>query len=352
MPGTTPVISIGMPVYDGENYLATTLDSILSQSFADFELIISDNASTDGTEEVCRSYQARDRRIRYYRNPMNLGAAKNHNRVFELSSGRYFKWATHDDVLAPDFLLRCGSILEQDCSVVLCHSKVTLIDDFNKRIIPLYESTASSASSSPVERFGAVVLHDRLCADIYGVIRSHALRRTALIAPYVGSDRTLRAELALLGRFHEVPDHLFFLRDHAARSVRSMPAHHQRVAWFDPDLTGRKVLPHWRMLLEYWKTVQRAPLTSGQRLRCCMYLARWLRQDSNWARMAADVLIAVKPDSWRLLYELARSRDKTLVSLHEQSGQPGTGGAWDGSHSLNGRDLIETGRRTASRREL
>jgi glycosyltransferase involved in cell wall biosynthesis len=325
MSGAKPMISIGVPVYNGENYLAATLDSILAQSFSDFELIVSDNASTDGTEDVCRNYQARDTRIRYYRNPRNIGAAKNHNQVFELSSGKYFKWASHDDVLAPNFLSQCVPVLEQDPSVVLCHSKITLIDDFDKRTVPLYESAALSASNSPSKRFGAVILYDRLCADIYGVIRSHALRKTSLIAPYVGSDRTLRAELALLGRFHEVPEYLFFLRDHAGRSVRSMPAHHQRVAWFDPDRVGRKVFPHWRILLEYWKAVQRAGLTSAQRFRCCLYLASWLRRDSNWARMAADVLIAVKPDSWRFFYKLASAHNKNLVSLGEQAAQPGNG---------------------------
>jgi glycosyltransferase involved in cell wall biosynthesis len=325
MSGAKPMISIGVPVYNGENYLAATLDSILAQSFSDFELIISDNASSDGTEDLCRNYQARDTRIRYSRNSRNLGAAKNHNRVFELSSGKYFKWASHDDMLAPNFLSQCVSVLEQDPSVVLCHSKMTSIDDFDKRTVPLQESATRSASNSPSERFGAVILHDRLCADIYGLIRSDALRKTPLIAPYVGSDRPLRAELALLGRFYEVPEYLFFLRDHAWRSVRSMPSHHQRVAWFDPDRVGRRVFPHWRIILEYGKTIQRAALTSGQRFRCYLYLASWLRQDSNWARMAADVLIAIKPDSWKFFYKLASARNKNLVSLGEQAAQPGGG---------------------------
>jgi glycosyltransferase involved in cell wall biosynthesis len=323
MSGTKPTISIGMPVYNGENHLVPALDSILAQSFSDFEVIISDNASTDGTAEVCRKYRARDARIRYYRNPRNFGAAKNHNQVFELSSGKYFKWASHDDMLAPDFLSRCVSVLEDDPSVVLCYAKMILIDDFNKTTAPLQETVASVASSSPSERFGGVILHDRLCADIYGVIRSDVLRRTSLIASYVGSDRTLRAQLALLGRFYEVPEHLFFLRDHAARSVRSMPAHHQRVAWFDPERTDQKVLPHWRILLEYWKTVERAPLTSRQHFRCWLYLAAWLGRYRNWARMAADVIIFIRPGAWRFLYELASVHDKDVRSVRERTAQPG-----------------------------
>jgi glycosyltransferase involved in cell wall biosynthesis len=352
MPETKPTISIGMPVYNGENYLAVALDSIITQSFTDFEVVISDNASTDGTEEVCRSYQARDARIRYYRNRMNLGAAKNHNQAFELSSGKYFKWASHDDVLAADFLSRCVSALEQDPSVVLCYSKIILIDDFNKRTVPLQERVALGASNSPAERFGHVILRDRLCADIYGVIRSDVLRKTSLIGPYVGSDRILRAELALLGRFYEVPEYLFYLRDHSARSVRSMPAHHQRVAWFDPDRMNQKVLPHWRILLEYWKTVRRAPLTFAQRFRCHMYLARWLGRYSNWARMAADVVIFVKPGSWRFLYKLASSHDKNLISLREKPVQPESGGSEHGGDPQDTRDLAGTGARTAPRSDV
>lgn len=342
MSDANPTISIGMPVYNGENYIAAALNSILAQSFSDFELIISDNASTDGTEEVCRNYQARDARIRYYRNPSNWGAAKNHNQVFELSSGRYFKWASHDDVLAPDFLSRCVSVLEEDSSVVLCDSRITLIDNFSKRTIPLPKTVAMVASSSPSERFGGVILHDRLCADIYGVIRSDALRNTSLIGPYVGSDRTLRAELALLGRFYEVPEYLFYLRDHAERSVRSMPAHHQRVAWFDPDRMDQKVLPHWRILCEYWKTIQRAPLTSGQRFRCRLYLAAWLGRFSNWARIAADVIIFIKPGTWRVLYALASYHDKNLVSLREQSAQPGSEGLGYNGHPKDGQEISGT----------
>jgi glycosyltransferase involved in cell wall biosynthesis len=326
MSNKQPMISIGMPVYNGENYIAAALDSILAQSFADFELIVSDNASTDATAEICRSYQARDPRIRYYRNPGNLGAAKNHNRVFELSCGKYFKWACHDDVLAPDFLSQCVAVLEQDPSVVLCHSRITLLDEFNKRTVPLPATFAEGASPSPARRFGGVIVHDRSCADIYGVIRADALRQTSLIAPYVGSDRILRAELALRGRFHEIPEHLFFLRDHAGRSVRSMPAHHQRVAWFDPDRQGQKVFPHWRILAEYWKATRRAPLTSGQRLQCWLCLAFWVGRSGNWTRMAADVIIFIKPGAWRFLYELARARDRDLVGLRAQPARSDSGG--------------------------
>ena len=100
-------VTIGLPVYNGETYLEETLDSILNQTYTEFELIISDNGSSDGTRLICEEYAAKDDRIKYYRSVKNLGAAPNYNRAFELSSGEYFKWADYDDPLAPEFLSKC-----------------------------------------------------------------------------------------------------------------------------------------------------------------------------------------------------------------------------------------------------
>src|SRR5262245_52473779 len=97
----SPTVSIGLAVYNGGQYLAQAIESILGQSYADFELIISDNASTDETETICRSYVARDERIRYSRNATNIGGARNENLTTTLARGRYFRWAAHDDYLEP-----------------------------------------------------------------------------------------------------------------------------------------------------------------------------------------------------------------------------------------------------------
>src|SRR5262245_38883261 len=114
-----PRVSIGLPVYNGERYLAETLNSMLAQTFEDFELIICDNASTDQTEQICRFYAGKDTRICYVRNATNLGAAKNYRRTFELSSGDYFRWANCDDLFAPESLACCVEILDWKPSVVL-----------------------------------------------------------------------------------------------------------------------------------------------------------------------------------------------------------------------------------------
>src|SRR6266850_1186232 len=133
-----PRVSIGLPVYNGERYVEETLDSLLAQTYEDFELIICDNDSGDRTQEICQSYAAKDRRIRYGRNPTNLGAAKNYRLTFELSSGEYFRWATCDDLFAPTSLERCIEVLDRELSTVLVYPKTKLIDD-RGRIISDYD---------------------------------------------------------------------------------------------------------------------------------------------------------------------------------------------------------------------
>src|SRR6185369_4346332 len=110
--GGAPSVSIGLPVYNGVNYLRQALDSLLAQTFGDWELILSDNGSTDATESICREFAARDGRIRYLREPVNRGATWNFNRVFELSRAPLFRWAAHDDVCSPELLERCVAALE------------------------------------------------------------------------------------------------------------------------------------------------------------------------------------------------------------------------------------------------
>src|SRR5207247_8787636 len=124
-----PRVSVGLPVYNGEKFLSEALDSIIAQSFEDLELIISSNASTDGTDEICRAYVARDKRIRYYRNETNIGVDGNFNRVFQLSSGEYFKWASADDICGPDLIAKCLRVLDSDSSVVLAYPKTRFIDE-------------------------------------------------------------------------------------------------------------------------------------------------------------------------------------------------------------------------------
>jgi glycosyltransferase involved in cell wall biosynthesis len=298
-----PRVSVGLPVYNGERYLEEAIRSILSQTFSDFELIISDNASTDSTEEICRAISALDPRVRYYRCEDNQGLAWNWNRVFELASGEYFHWSAHDDLFAPEFLAAAVEVLDENPTVVLCYSKEQLINEAGE-VIRDYETRLNRVVSTRLQdRFGDLVLIDHWCLPIYGLIRVCALRATAGYGNYVASDRVLLAELALHGRFHEIPEHLFMFRLHPGQSIQAL-AFHQRAAWINPSEAGRTVFPHWRFYAEYFRCLKRARLSKRERFSCYVHLVRWWRVNWNWARMVSDLMIATAPRSLNLLQRI------------------------------------------------
>lgn len=286
-----PRLSIGMPVYNGEKFIRAALDSLLTQTFVDFELIISDNASTDRTQEICEAYAAVDARIRYYRQPQNVGAAMNFNKTVELASGEYFKWSAHDDVLAPDYLQRCVEALDQNPDVVICHSKTRFIDE-NGEPIRDYEVTLRTDSPRPQDRFHDLLWVPHQCYPVFGVMRREALLKTKLIEPYTASDRVLLLGMSLFGRFYEVPEYLFWVRKHKEGSSRAYNRPHNRMAWFDPAHKGHVVLPAWNLFLGYWRTVGRAALNWRQRMYCYGQLIRWVRH--RWHTMRDDLVIAVR----------------------------------------------------------
>ena len=287
-----PRVSIGMPVYNGELFLKEALDSILAQTFKDFELIISDNGSTDGTQEICKAYAARDQRIRYYRNDQNLGGAWNFNRVFELSTGEYFRWACHDDVCEPELLERCIEVLEHKPSVVLCYPKTIIIDEHGKHI-EYYPDNLNLCFPIPHKRYKRFHEHYRYgarCNALFGVMRTSILKMTPLIGSYPSSDVILLAELALLGEYYEIPEYLFFRREHAQTSVRAQPTFRQRLAWYDPAKKGQLHLTRWKWFFEYLAAIRRVQMSWGEKARCYIQIAKWFTW--NWIWLVKDLIKA------------------------------------------------------------
>lgn len=269
-----PRVSIGLPVYNGEVFLAETLNSILSQTFQDFELIICDNASTDQTQEICRKFARQDERIRYYRNEANLGAAKNFNRVFSLARGEYFKWSAHDDLCAPEFLARCVEVLDNDPTVVLCYTRVGTIDREGKPL-PNGEVPLRAVSFEAKDRFYDI-LQAHMCYEIFGLIRKSALLQTELMGNYAHGDGVLLAWLGLLGRFYEVSECLFYSRRHALQAGSRMSNRYMWTEWFDPKMKGRIVLPYWQMFFAYLRGIHRVPMKIRERWRCYWLMIRWM----------------------------------------------------------------------------
>ena len=269
-----PCVTIGVPAYNAENFLEETLDSLLAQTFEDFEIIISDNASTDRTESICRAYMAKDSRIRYVRNENNLGAAFNYNQTFELSSSKYFKWAAADDLCAPQYLENCIEVLERRPEVILCYSRTSLINEHGK-IIRQAKHGPDLDSSSITTRFYRGIIHISHCNAIFGIVRSDILRKTRLIENYTPSDKVLLEELTLYGHFFELPEYLFFRRMHAAASSadRRIEAQQQ---FFAPKTKGKVFLFGWNFLLQNSSIVRNAPANPIQKGCMLLSIAWWM----------------------------------------------------------------------------
>jgi glycosyltransferase involved in cell wall biosynthesis len=274
----TPRLSVGLPVYNGENYLAESIEALLGQNYEDFELIISDNASTDGTADICRRYEKDDSRVRYIRQPRNIGLSPNHNYLVEHARGELFKWASHDDLYAHDLVRRCVDALDQFPHMVLAHSWTAIIEGSSAVARPVEYPLVTSSLDAP-ERFRSV-LYGEGGDDDGGVIRITVLRQTPLYGSYHHSDRTLIAELALHGPFYQVPDWLYFRRDHPERAERAFGTVRSWCANLDPRRTDRLRNPAIRLYAEYvWgfvAAIQRAPMSQAERRECYRHLARWL----------------------------------------------------------------------------
>jgi glycosyltransferase involved in cell wall biosynthesis len=272
----SPRVSLGLPVYNGAQYVAAALDSLLCQTFGDFEIVISDNASTDDTESICREYVRRDPRIRYSRNDQNRGVAYNFRRVFELSTGEYFKWVVHDDVCDPTYIEKCVEVLDAaPPSVVLCYPKTILIDEKGAEI-ERYEDRMDLRQARCDERLAHLYRYLHLCHCGLGLIRSDVLRRTRGIDGFERSDVVLLVELAMMGNFYEHPEYLYRRRIHALNSFKaytSAAAYDERM---DPENRGRYAMPRTRLFIESFRSIRRAPIGWREKLRCAAtLLAIW-----------------------------------------------------------------------------
>ena len=283
MDASMPRLSIGLPVFNGADYLEEALISILAQTFTDFELVISDNASTDRTEDICRAYAMKDKRVKYYRNPKNIGATQNWYRVFDLSCGEYFASAAHDDLYAADYMEKCISVLDRDPSIIDCYSKTQIIDGQGSRmddgrISKMLAAKIDTISSSPSVRLYNVIGVDYLCIQLYGVMRAQALRDTKVFVGYYGCDRNTLAELALMGKIFEIPEYLFFHRIYPAAlgaavySGRSL----QELFFLDPGTDWNERFAALKVFGNYFRSIAQSPISFSEKIKSTIQLQRIL----------------------------------------------------------------------------
>jgi glycosyltransferase involved in cell wall biosynthesis len=311
MVNTKPKVSIGLPVYNAEKYLEEALDSIVAQTYTDFELIISDNASTDRTQEICLKYAQKDPRIRYYRNEKNLGGAPNYNYTFQLAKGEYFKWAAYDDNLAPEFLSRCVEALDQKPDIILSMTETKLIDEHGKRLRNIEYGKADGDFDDPKKRFRNFLLYNMSGNFLYSLIRTDVMAQTMLHGNFTSADLVFQAELTLYGRYYVVPEYLFLRRDHPEQSTKGIwKSERARAPWFDTSLEGKIVLPKWLFLFKCLKAIKRAPLNGYDRIRCYACMIEWILLRRTFWALWKDIFVAVQ----KFIYRTSARRKQSSLA--------------------------------------
>jgi glycosyltransferase involved in cell wall biosynthesis len=285
-----------LPVFNGENFLEDAIRSVLGQSFGDLELVVCDNASSDRTETIARDLAASDRRLRYVRNPRNLGAAPNYNRSFALAKGELFKWLSHDDRLAPGYLEATVAVLDSAPDAVLANTVVDYIDA-RGTVFARYDSELRLADGpDPVRRFAAMVLRSHSCVDFFGLARRRAMEGSLLHASFHGADRAFLAQMALRGRLVQLDRPLVQMREHGARYTRRQGGNARaRRLWHDSSGRSTPGLPTLDLYRAYRRLVREENLTPARRRACQAVLARWWLVNWNAVRVGTDALGLVAP---------------------------------------------------------
>ena len=238
-----PLVSIGIPVYNGERFLEKTIISLCSQTYENIEFIFRDNNSTDTSLSIINDYALQDKRIRVFQAFANEGAAKNYNAVFSLANGKYFKWAAADDLLDSNFILKCVDFLEEQHQCVIAYPRTVIIDENDTELSKIEDELIANQEDA-FDRYKSFHTDLKECNAVFGVIRKNALARTRLIQPYIAADAHLLAELSLHGTIEEIPEFLFYRRDHPTASSADKSESAQ-AEFYDPKRAKRPLMSHW-----------------------------------------------------------------------------------------------------------
>ncbi len=284
-----PEVSIGMPVYNDEIHVVSAIESLLGQTYTDFEILISDNGSTDDTSRICQEFAAREARIRYVRQPKNLGATANWNYVARAAQGRFFKWAASNDIVPPRMLEHSVQVLREHPGVSLVYGRTKLIDD-NGNAFGEHSSDPEILDARPSVRF------ERLLNELVwnnaqaGLIRTSALRCTKYDRDYIDGDMVLMAELVLIGGFRKL-DEVFLHRRIDKGSATRFLSDADRQNFLVPGSAGRSA-PVLKRHIDRLHSVLRASIPLSEKRRALSYVLRatyWDRRNiarSLWPRAA------------------------------------------------------------------
>jgi glycosyltransferase involved in cell wall biosynthesis len=274
-----PTVTIGMPVRNVARYVEEAIESVRSQTFDDWELVISDNSSTDETPEICERFARDDPRIRLIRQRVNIGAEPNFNAVAAEARGIYFKWWGGDDLCEPPFLEHSVETLAGNDDAVLAYQHPIIIDENGNRLgdAPLAAPVDSPLAS---ERLRALLenMHQSggWLASIYSfcLMKTAALRRAGPIGTYFASDNVFIVRMGLLGRFVTSSPRDLVLRVHSeswGQMFGDQPSARDIQKFIDPTVKNplRIYANRHRRYPEYYRAALTSPgLSAGERMRC------------------------------------------------------------------------------------
>lgn len=266
-----PRLTVGVPVFDGERYLAETLEALLAQDYRDLVVVVSDNASSDGTRAICEDFAARDPRVEYHREEVNRGGAWNFTRVLELARTELFAWNAADDVAAPGHLSRCVAALDAHPQAPLAYDRVRLIGPDSDVIGELGDEDLDLTAPRPSARLEHFLVRQAVHIE-YGVWRTEFLRAIGGEPEIRGGDVVLGARLLLRAPAVKVPEQLFFSRRHPEQG--SALEGLAQVQENRPDARFRLTFPQTRILVELVRSVLAAPLPPAERRRCLRAVVR------------------------------------------------------------------------------
>lgn len=300
-----------MPVFNGENYIRFAIESALAQSFTDFEMLIVDNDSTDATPAICDEYLRKDSRIKYSKNPTNIGVNSNFNRCFHMSASEYFCWLAHDDELHPEYLEKCVSVLDKHPDVVLVHTLVDIFDDQGRSIATYDPALVGSESDHVEERFRALTHIRHTCTAAFGLYRREVLGKTKLFTSnHHAVDRAMLAELSLLGKIKQIDEVLFRNREHMNRYVRKIRPS-ERSEFFQRSTNGKTIEVSQLMLMSDYKTAVEDHVTDpAAKKRCKRVLQSWWFTEWNILRLVVELVSLRAP--W--IYDKAKWISDRIVT--------------------------------------
>lgn len=292
-----PRLSIGVPVYNGEDFIAEALTSHLEQDFGDFEIVVSDNCSDDATPDIVSEFVKADPRVSYSRNSENIGGPANFNRLFRLTSGSLFRWAAADDRIEPGYLSSVIAMMDDDPSIVIGHSNSLLIDPQSVPMLEMEQGWLGGDgyleaiklsppsgdtrfhSPHPHQRIDAVINNNHRNFYIFGIMRRATMMQTRLHGPFYGGDRTLLVEMAMRGTFRKVDAPLFGSRSHAKNSGRN------GLNFEELKQHGAKDLSFASMVMKgYINGVRQAGVSKADEMKCLAVIAKKFKQPTRLVR--------------------------------------------------------------------